>query len=393
MGKSILFVDDEKSILKAIKREFFDSEFTTYYANSGKEALKILYENEEIDMVVSDLMMPEMNGYDLLKRIKCLKPDIIKIILSGYADEKTLFKAINNNIAKLSITKPWESEDLIAKIRDIFNTYDKLNNDNLKNLLSSSNKLPTIPTLFNKINELIEDENSNIDDIINLINKDQTTASKILKAVNSSFYGIKTGSIKTAVVNLGLLNLKSIITSNELFGLENGFYKNLLWEHSNLTNILSIEFYKMAYNKKIPDQYSTAGLLHDIGKVIFLKLFDEKYENLLKLKDTDVNISLQTLEKNTFNFTHEELGSFLLNWWQLPYPIVEVALNHSSPLNSNKLYRDIVCIVHLADYYSWKVLHENFMPKIDNEVYKYLNINKQDCENTIYKYMNGGNLI
>lgn len=393
MQKSILFVDDEKAILKAIRREFFDSEFTTYYADSGKEALKILYENKDINMVVSDLMMPEMNGYDLLKRIKCINPDIIKIVLSGYADEKIIFKAVNNDIAKICISKPWENEDLIIKIRDIFETYDKLNNNNIKKLLASSNKLPTIPKLFSKINELIEDDNSKIEDIINLINKDQTTASKILKTANSSFYGIKTGSIKTAVMNLGLLNLKSIIVSNELFGLEDGYYKNLLWEHSNLTNILSTEFYQKVYKKKIPDQYSTAGLLHDIGKVILLKLFDEKYENLLKLKDKNVDMSLQIEEKNTFEFTHEELGSFILNWWQLPYPIVEVAINHSHPFNSNKLYRDIVCIVHLADYYSWKVLYKSFMPKVDNEVYKYLNISKQDCEDIIYKYMNGGKLI
>lgn len=389
MEKSILFVDDEKAILKAIRREFFDSEFNTYYADSGKEALKILYENKDINMVVSDLMMPEMNGYELLKRIKCINPDIIKIVLSGYADEKIIFKAVNNDIAKVCISKPWENEDLIIRIREIFETYDKLNNKNIKNLLNSSNKLPTIPTLFNKINELIEDDNSNIEDIINLINQDQTTASKILKTANSSFYGMKTGSIKTAVINLGLANLKAIIASNELFSLGNGHYKNLLWEHSNLTNILSIEFYEKIYRKRMPDQYSTAGLLHDIGKVIFLKLFDKKYENLLKIKDENIDENLEIDEKNIFEFTHEELGSFILNWWQLPYPIVEVALNHSKPFNSNRLYRDIVCIVHLADYYSWKALYSKFVPKIDKEVYKYLNISKYDCEDIIYKYMNG----
>jgi HD-like signal output (HDOD) protein len=376
MTKSILFVDDEKAILKAIRREFFDSEFNTYYADSGKEALRILYENKDISMVVSDLMMPEMNGYELLKRIKCINPDIIKIVLSGYADERIIFKAINNDIAKICINKPWENEDLIIKIRDIFETYDKLNNDNLK-------------ILFNKINKLIEDDNSNIDDIINLINQDQTTASKILKTANSSFYGMKTGSIKTAVLNLGLANLKAIIVSNELFNLNNGYYKNLLWEHSNLTNILSIEFYEKIYKKKIPDQYSTAGLLHDIGKVVFLKLFDEKYESLLKMKDGSIDVNLGIEEKNIFEFTHEELGSFILNWWQLPYPIVEVALNHSHPFNSNRLYRDIVCIVHLADYYSWRILYPKFAPKIDKEVYKYLNISKYDCEDVMYKYMNG----
>jgi len=394
MEKSILFVDDEKAILNSIKREIFDTNYKTYFAENGKEALKILYENDNINMVVSDLMMPEMDGYELLKNVKYLYPDLIRIVLSGYANKPLMLKCINKNIAKVYINKPWEKEDFINTINDIFDSYDRLNQNNIKDIIENTDKLPTIPMLFLQINKLIEDDNSSIEDIVNIINKDQSMAYKVLKTINSAFYGIKTGSIKTAILNLGLTNLKSILTALELFDFEgNNFYKKLLWEHSNLTNSIAIEFYEAIYKKEIPEQYSTAGLLHDIGKVIFFKLFNKKYENLFKIKDEDNKIDLLICEKNIFDCTHEELGSYVLNWWQLPHPIVETALRHSNPLSANKDYRDIVCIVHLADYYSWQVLYPKFMPNVNNEVYKYLNITKYKCQNIVNYYKDGGSRI
>jgi DNA-binding NtrC family response regulator len=123
MEKSILFVDDEKSILSSIKREVFDTNYKTYFAENGKEALQMLYENDNINMVVSDLIMPEIDGYELLKKVKFLYPDLIRIVLSGYANKPLMLK----NISKVYIKKPWEKEDFINTINDIFDSYDKLN--------------------------------------------------------------------------------------------------------------------------------------------------------------------------------------------------------------------------------------------------------------------------
>lgn len=87
MSKSILFVDDEKAILNSIRREFFDSPYDVYIANGGREALDILEKNH-IDLIVSDMRMPEMDGYELLKRVKLLYPEVTRLILSGFTDEK-----------------------------------------------------------------------------------------------------------------------------------------------------------------------------------------------------------------------------------------------------------------------------------------------------------------
>ncbi len=310
--------------------------------------------------------------------LKDLYPDVVKVVLSGYADQKMIFKLINSNLAKAFINKPWTENELIDTIHDIIKINEKLNNENIKKIINSSNKLPTLTAVYNKISNLIEDETSEVDDIIKLINTDQVIASKILRVVNSAFYGVKTASIKAAVLNLGLANLKSIIITSQVFNLKDDFHENLLWKHSSLTNNLTISMYEYIYKKRIPDIYATAGLLHDIGKVVLFKIFDGQYNKLLSMKEDNSEIILSISEKNTFNFNHEEIGSFLLNYWELPASIVEVALNHHNPGESSKQFKDIVCVVHLADYFSWKYLNTKFLTQVKEEVFDYLGVTEDE---------------
>jgi CheY-like chemotaxis protein len=115
MSKTLLFVDDEKQILKAIRRSFLDTDYTIYTANSGEEALIIL-EKVKIDLIVADMRMPAMDGYELLQSVKQKHPSIIRLILSGYAEEKMIIDALENNLAKMYLFKPWDNKALIKAI-------------------------------------------------------------------------------------------------------------------------------------------------------------------------------------------------------------------------------------------------------------------------------------
>jgi len=379
MEYSVLFVDDDKAILKSIRRELMDVDFETAFVESGKEALDFLYDNK-VDIIVTDMMMPNMIGSELLKRVKYLYPHIIKVVLSGYADQKLIFQLINSNLAKAFINKPWKENELTDTIHDIIEINEKLNNVDIKAILHSSDKLPTLPIMYTQISNMIENEKSDVDDIIKVINTDQVIASKILKVVNSAFYGVKTASIKAAVLNLGLTNLKAIIITSQVFDLRDGFYEQLLWKHSSLTNNLTISLYEYIYKKKIPDIYATAGLLHDIGKVVLFKIFEGKYDKIILMNEENPEIILSASEKNMFTFTHEEIGSILLNYWDLPASIVEVALNHHDPEKSSKQFKDIICVVHLADYFCWKMLKTQFVTEVKEEAFKYLGVTEKEID-------------
>ncbi len=103
---SILFVDDEDHILKAIARLMRNEPYILFFASSGREALEIL-KSEKIDIVVSDMRMPEMDGLTLIKQIKERYPDVTRIILSGYAQAPNVLAAINQGDVYKYITKPW----------------------------------------------------------------------------------------------------------------------------------------------------------------------------------------------------------------------------------------------------------------------------------------------
>ena len=107
---TVLFVDDEDQILKSLKRGLLDEPYGKIFALSGKEALEVL-EKRQVQVIVTDMRMPEMNGLELLKIVKEKYPDIIRMVLSGYTQITTLLTAINQGEIYKYITKPWKLEE------------------------------------------------------------------------------------------------------------------------------------------------------------------------------------------------------------------------------------------------------------------------------------------
>ncbi len=143
MLEKILFVDDEVQILKAFRRLFMDTDYEIITAQSGEEALKIL-DKGEVDIIVSDMKMPNMTGYELLSKVKEKHPNIVRIILSGFSDERIVFDALQKNIAKLYILKPWENTSFINTLEKVFQIENVLKNNNVLKLINNAEELPTI---------------------------------------------------------------------------------------------------------------------------------------------------------------------------------------------------------------------------------------------------------
>ena len=117
MGK-IVVVDDEKIVTSAFKTLLKVEGFSdAHFFNSPKEALEFLKSNKP-DLVISDFLMPEMNGLDFLKEVKVLYPEVSKILLTGYADKENAIKAINEIGLYRYIEKPWNNDDLIINIKN-----------------------------------------------------------------------------------------------------------------------------------------------------------------------------------------------------------------------------------------------------------------------------------
>ena len=104
---TVLFVDDEKSVLNSLKRLLRKEEYRILTASGGKDALKVM-EKEFVSIVVSDHRMPEMSGIDFLARVKIDYPDVIRIILTGYTEVNAITESVNQGHIYKFFLKPWD---------------------------------------------------------------------------------------------------------------------------------------------------------------------------------------------------------------------------------------------------------------------------------------------
>lgn len=120
----IIFVDDERNVLRSLERTFLDDDYEIVTAGSGDEALEILNESgDSFQVVVSDYRMPVMNGVELLKVVYERWPDTVRIVLSGYADAGAIVAAINEGHIYKFIPKPWNDEELKVTIQNCLERY------------------------------------------------------------------------------------------------------------------------------------------------------------------------------------------------------------------------------------------------------------------------------
>lgn len=114
--KTVLCVDDEANVLRALKRLLRKEPYQLLTANSGAEALQIL-ETEEVHLLVSDYRMPGMTGTELLSEVAERSPETVRVVLSGYADAASIVEAINRGHIFRFLAKPWSDEELKANLR------------------------------------------------------------------------------------------------------------------------------------------------------------------------------------------------------------------------------------------------------------------------------------
>lgn len=112
----ILCVDDEPSILSALRRLFRPQGYVVLTAESGEAGLALL-EKEHVDLVISDMRMPAMDGARFLERVRALWPDTVRLLLTGYADMQSVLNAINRGEIYRYLTKPWDDHDIVLQVR------------------------------------------------------------------------------------------------------------------------------------------------------------------------------------------------------------------------------------------------------------------------------------
>ncbi|MEN9893248.1 MAG: hypothetical protein RLY78_3543 [Pseudomonadota bacterium] len=126
----LLLVDDEPSVLNALRRLFRPQGYAIDIANSAAEGLTLLQE-QPVDLVISDMRMPGMDGATFLEQVRLLYPQTVRLLLTGYADIASTIAAINRGEIHRYITKPWDDQDLLLVVREALRRRD-LENENTR---------------------------------------------------------------------------------------------------------------------------------------------------------------------------------------------------------------------------------------------------------------------
>jgi putative nucleotidyltransferase with HDIG domain len=220
--------------------------------------------------------------------------------------------------------------------------------------------IATLPEITMKIIAIVEDPASTANDLIGVISNDPALCSRILKVVNSSFYGLpgQIGSIDRAVVMLGLNAVKNIAISASMAKLFRGgqlakaFGARDLWMHSVAT-AAAAKMLADAQNVGMSDEAFLSGLVHDIGIMVELQFDRAKLLNVVMgvaaNGERTPTADWREFERDEFGATHEEFGAALCEKWKFPDNLCRVAGHHHNPMELAAGERSMACLVNIAD--------------------------------------------
>lgn len=363
MPRIIAFVDDEEPILRALRRLFYGSEYDCLFFSSPDALLNHL-ESSSIDILITDIRMPEMDGLELMRRVKKIKPNVICVALSGYTDNRQILAALDSGLARLYVYKPWDNDELKRIVDGLRNIIRNLNQSSLMETINGLGSLPTFPSIYQNVVKLIESESS-ASEIAAVIETDPAIASKLLRIANTAYYGSHTGSVHQAIMMLGMTNVRQIILTNALFeSAESVPYGRELWQHAALTNKGVAYLYHLMFQKQLPSHVGVVGLMHTIGLLLIATTQTSQYKALIEACENGRTLNnpffVETLEKKIFGSYHTEVGSYLLNWWALPVDIIEATYHYRNPNLSEICNLPIVGIVHLVSHVVIKKMNLNY---------------------------------
>ena len=353
--KRILFVDDEPMVLKGLQRTLrkMRDEWEMTFASSGQEALDIL-DQTSMDVIVSDLKMPEMDGTQLLTQVKKHHPHLVRIILSGHLEHEISLKSVQ--IAHQSLAKPCDADILKHTIAQIFALRDILSNESIKKIVSQIESLPSMPAIYLEIVDEMQSSDPSLKKVGEIVSQDVSMTAKILQVVNSSFFGLarKISSSHEAVIMLGIETIKSLVLSVKIFS--EFSQKSFSWFSIDdlFNHSMSVSAYAKAIAKKANldssqlDNALMAGLLHDLGKLILATNFSQSYQQVIT-EAQDSSRHLWELEYETFGTSHAEIGAYLMGLWSLENSIIEAIAFHHCPAKSMNQNMGLLTAVHFGD--------------------------------------------
>lgn len=264
---------------------------------------------------------------------------------------------------------------------------DSVTEEKLKGLVKQIDDLPTLPSVVTKILKMVEDPETSAADMNSVISQDPTLTAKVLKLVNSAFYGFsrQISTVREAVVILGFNRVKSLTLSASVFEVFQGagteqFDRVGLWKHSIATGI-GAEIIGDRIHYQNSEEVLVGGILHNIGKIIIDLYFHDELKQIFDYIEDNDCLMLEA-EQEILGVGHPEIGAWLTEQWNLPDQITSAIRHYHQPFEAPEEHQQLPMLIQVGDIFArtkdigWT--GDNEIPGFEEAVMDELDLDKGD---------------
>ena len=330
----ILFVNDNRAELESIERQVASNSdrWEMIFVDDSSKAIG-LTKNRDIDVIVTDIEMDIVSGADLLEMVKEIDDTVIRIVYSSCSDQQKIVSI--SHLLHRFILKPCSSTMLIRTIENTLFINIALDSDAVRKVILKTASIPTVSDVYSQLMESVDSPDFSLKDASDLISKDVGLTVNVLKQVN---YLIpqEVSDIEQAVSLLGLDSVKSIALTTHVFhsvgdiDIPNFNLANLQLLSLGTAFVAKEIAQERGLDKEQVENAFMAGMLHQLGTIIFVDNFPKKYEDVLK-RVVNANRPLEAVEINLIGISHSQIGAHLLALWGFAEPVLTAMAFYNEP--------------------------------------------------------------
>lgn len=353
MTSTILFVDDDENVLRGLRRMLHPmrNSWEMEFVDSAEKALAAMAE-KPFDVIVSDLRMPGVDGAELLTIVSKTYPASVRIILSGYAEEEAILRTAGP--AHRYLSKPCGFECMVEAVTSAVALRRFLDDEGLRQLVSSLHSLPSPPDVFLALLEELRSKNASSASVAQILSRDVAMTAETLKLTNSAFFGLPTRitDLKDAVRLLGLDTIKALTLMAGIYSRYSGDTATAaiirrLGNRSLGVGMVARTIAELEHLDQASIQEAMcAGVLAHVGVLVLVANFPLRFRRAVNQVENGI-VPIFTAEREMFGASHTELSAYLLGLWGFVDSVVEAVAYHHEPSRYKGSSR-LVGIVHCA---------------------------------------------
>jgi putative nucleotidyltransferase with HDIG domain len=350
--KRILFVDDETNVHDGIRRMLYANRnsWDIKFAASAEAALQAC-EVYSFDAVITDMLMPGMDGATFLGLVRDRFPSTARVLLSGYIEGYLETRALA--VAHRFLFKPCAESELRTTIERLFLLQDLLSSPAIRKIVGTAGELPSLSATYSHLAQVAMDPSTSIREVTDIVQEDAAMSAKVLELTNSAFFGLSKGvtNISGAVDYLGMETVKNLALTFEAFRI---FEEDSCIPASVHDSIQHHSFETAAIAGALPVKRGirkvtvVAALLHDIGSLFLASRMPDQF-NSVHLLAKETGRQPYQVEEELLGVSHAEIGAFLLRSWGIPNLAVEAIAHHHHPNRVRHSEFDCSVAVYVAD--------------------------------------------